>query len=51
MGYVYGYPNNNLAEGYVKCPLTGLTALSSLLGKWPVRVRVQLDMVEIGHGI
>jgi len=25
MGYVYGYPNNNLAEGYVKCPLTGRT--------------------------
>ena len=23
MGYVYGYQNNNPAEGYVKCPFTG----------------------------
>lgn len=23
MGFVYGYPNNNPDEGYVKCPLTG----------------------------
>ena len=23
MGYVYGYRNNNPAEGYVKCPFTG----------------------------
>lgn len=47
MGFVYGYPNNNPDEGFVKCPYTGrrncIKYKTGKSGNWEQRLETEFD--------